>query len=68
MRIIPPQLMVEEAMSEVADDEYNSDGIPAEVTRDEYRKTRPQSEYEGRPPFFRPREVREVLFSIQVDL
>lgn len=66
MRVIPPELMVEEAMSDVADDEYDSDSIPAEVTRDEYRKARPVFDYEGRPPFFRPREVSRALFSFEV--
>lgn len=57
MRRIPPELMVEEVMSDVVDDDYDSDSIPAEVTHDEYHNNRPLFEYEGRPPFFRPREV-----------
>ena len=68
MRYIPPELMIEELMSDVADDNYNSDSIPAEVTRDEYRSARPQFEYEGRPPFFRSREVSGILLKLSQSL
>ena len=68
MRHIPPELIVEEAMSEVVDDEYDSDSIPAEVTRDDYRNARPLFEYEGRPPFFRSREVSESSSEIEVNV
>ncbi|KAG8699105.1 hypothetical protein FRC08_005503 [Ceratobasidium sp. 394] len=62
MRHIPVELMVEEIMSDVAEEEYDSESIPTEVTRDEYRKDRPRFEYEGRPPFFRRREPWNGIF------
>ncbi|KAF8595606.1 hypothetical protein BDV93DRAFT_514834 [Ceratobasidium sp. AG-I] len=65
MRHIPPELIVNKAMSDVVDDEYDSDSIPAEVTRDEYRNARPLFEYEGRPPFFRSREASEFSSEIE---
>jgi hypothetical protein len=57
MRRIPPELMVEEVMSDVVAEEYDSDSIPAEVSHSEYRNARPQFEFEGRPPFFRAKKV-----------
>ncbi|GAB1526732.1 hypothetical protein RhiTH_009904 [Rhizoctonia solani] len=62
MRHIPPELMVEEVMSDVVDDQYDSDDIPTEVTHHEYRQGRPKFAYEGRPPFFRRREPWNGIF------
>ncbi|KAG8693455.1 hypothetical protein FRC09_010493 [Ceratobasidium sp. 395] len=56
MRDIPIELMVKEAMSDVEDTQYDSEDIPREVPRDEYRAERPRFEYEGRPPFWRRAE------------
>ncbi|KAG9082076.1 hypothetical protein FRC06_005254, partial [Ceratobasidium sp. 370] len=58
---IPVELMVEEVMSDVVVEEYDSDSIPPEVTRDEYRKNRAVFEYEGRPPFFRRKEWNGIF-------
>ncbi|KAF8741287.1 hypothetical protein RHS02_04367, partial [Rhizoctonia solani] len=62
MRHIPPELMVEEVMSNVVDDQYNLDDIPTKVTHHEYRQGRPKFAYEGRPPFFRRREPWNGIF------
>ncbi|KAG9122210.1 hypothetical protein FRC07_001517 [Ceratobasidium sp. 392] len=52
MRHIPVELMAREAMSDVEETQYDSDDIPNEVPRDEYRADRPRFPYEGRPPFW----------------
>ncbi|KAG8715044.1 hypothetical protein FRC09_016975 [Ceratobasidium sp. 395] len=62
MRDIPPELIVEEAMSDVVAEEYDSEDIPAEVPRDQYCADRPKFEYEGRPPFWRRDEPWNKIF------
>ncbi|KAG8731516.1 hypothetical protein FRC10_001658 [Ceratobasidium sp. 414] len=63
MRHIPVDLMVEDVMSDVVEEEYDSDSIPPEVTHDEYQKKRTPFEYEGVPPFFRRKEPWNQIFA-----
>lgn len=61
MKTIPAELMVQEAMSDVVDDECDSDTVPEGVDIEDYRAGRRSFRFEGVPPFYRRKMWNKVF-------
>lgn len=70
MKTIPAELMVQEAMSDVVDDECDSDTVPEGVDIEDYRAGRRSFRFEGVPPFYRRKMVNIclIIYMLNADL